>query len=477
MARPQLPPDEEFFWPLPAAPAFAPKGSLFNSSDPAATSSTTTLNSDLTKGITVSKSLLMIDSVDKDPNSVTIAVRDTNILTDSNYYSFGTTLFFKPESKSATKESSGGISFFASEDGKTGYLIHIKTTGLAQATSSKSNEFQILKTKYDAATNKTILSRIPDSQAVTQTSKVTGILQGTSYKIDVNVEVGPTITKITAFVNGFPVTAEDKTTPRLSKSSKIGLFCSLGTIGFDYVYARSIEEVEYKSNLVQEIYKTQFANMAKVFLYGDLWLSGISQIQKNNKNIWMEEFGPIAREIKYIDKDYSRQPAAAKFISTNINQYVDIIGSNLTPFNVKAYILNSSSTFVPINQSTSRGEPPSKLTIIGNNIINSSGLIYMDESLNKYDTQEPITFNSTWIQRESEAKNLSDWIKTQWKNQQISLNLEVIANPKIQIGDIISVDYAYHDLAGTEKFIVNSISQTWNGGIKTIIQARSIYSE
>ena len=462
-------PNAEYFWTLDAAPAPEPKGSLFNSSDPAPTSSTTTLISDLTKGVTVSKSLLMIDSVDKDPNSVTIAVRDTTILTDSNYYSFGTTLFFKPESQSATKESSGGISFFASANGKTGYLIHIKTTGLAA--SNKSDEFQILKTYYHEDTNKTILSRIEDSQAVTKTSKVTEILQGTAYKIDVNVKVEPTKTTITAFINGTKIIAVDKTN-QLPKSSRIGLFCSLGTIGFDYVYARSIQEVEYKSNLVQELYKTQFANMARIFLYGDLWLSGISQIQKNDKNIWMEEFGPVAREIKYIDKDYSVQPAAAKYISTNINQYVDIIGSNLTPFNVKAYIINNSSTFVPINQTT-----VSKISVIGNNIINSSGLIYMDESLNKYDTQEPITFDSTWIQRESEAKDLSNWIKTQWKNQQISLNLEVIANPKIQIGDIISVDYAYHDLAGTEKFIVNSISQTWNGGIKTIIQARSTYSE
>ena len=474
MPRPQLPlePPEEFLWPLSAAPA-APKDSLFNSSDPAntATSSVTTLTSNLTKGVTVSKSLLMIDSGrdDKDTNSVTIALKDTGLLTASNYYSFGTTLFFKPEKESATKESSGGISFFASADGKTGYLIHIKTTGLAAF--NKSDEFQILKTKYDAATNKTILSRIKDSQEVTKTSKLTEILQGTAYKIDVNVEVGTTITKITAFVNGFKITAEDKTNP-LPKSSRLGLFCSLGGIGFDYVYARSISEEEYKSNLVQEIYKTQFDNMAKIFLYGDLWLSGINRVQTTDKNIWVEEFGPVAREIKYIDKDYSIQPAAAKYISTNVNKYVDILGSNLSPFNVKAYIINSSGTFVPLNQTT-----VSKISVVGNNIINSSGLIYMDESLNKYDTQEPIAFDSKWIQRESEAKELSDWIKTQWKNQQISLNLEVIANPKIQIGDIISVDYAYHELTGTEKFIVNSISQTWSGGIKTTIQARSIYSE
>jgi len=471
MPRLQLPPDEEFFWPLSAAPTFK-TDNLFNSSDPAATStpSTTTPKSVITKGVTVSKSLLIIDSLDANPNSVTMAVKETGILTESNYYSFGTTLFFKPENQSATKESSGGISFFANHDGKTGYVINIKTTGLAA--SNTSDEFQILKTSYSQEKGTTVISRISDSQKILKTSRVTNILQGTAYKVDVNVKIEPTKTTITAFIDGYKITAVDSESGRLAKSSKIGLFCSLGTIGFDYVYARSITESDYNSNLVQEIYKTQFAQMSTNFLYGDLWLSGINKIQKTSKNIWIEEFGPVAREIKYIDKDYSSQPAVAKYISLNINKYVDLVGFNLSPFNVKAYIINNSGTFVPLEQSS-----VSKVSVIGNSIINSSGLIYMDESLNKYDTQEPITFDSKWIQRESEAKELSDWIKTQWKNQQISLNLEVVTNPKIQIGDIISVDYTYHELTGTEKFIVNSISQTWSGGIKTIIQARSIYSE
>ena len=463
-------PDEESFWTLPSSAA--DKNNLFNSVDPAATAtpSTTTPKSVITKGVTVSKSLLIIDSLDDKPNSVTMAVRATGISTDSNYYSFGTTLFFKPESENATKESSGGISFFVNNDGKTGYVINIKTTGLAA--SDTSDEFQILKTSYNQEKGTTIISRIADSQKVLKTSRVTNILQGTSYKLDVNVKVEPTKTTITAFIGGYSITAVDKTQGRLVASNKIGLFCSLGTIGFDYVYARSISEEDYKSNLVQEIYKTQFAQMSTNFIYGDLWLSGISKVQKNEPNIWIEEFGPVAREIKYIDKDYSRPPAAAKYISLNINKYVDLVGFNLSPFNVKAYVINNSGTFVPLEESS-----VSKVSVVGNSILNSGGLIYMDESLNKYDTQEPITFDSKWIQRESEAKELSDWIKTQWKNQQVSLNLEVVANPKIQIGDIISVDYAYHELEGTEKFIVNSISQTWSGGIKTTIQARSIYSE
>ena len=463
-------PDEESFWTLPSS--VADKTNLFNSVDPAATAtpSTTTPKSVITKGVTVSKSLLLIDSLDDNPNSVTMAVRATGISTDSNYYSFGTTLFFKPEIDSATKESSGGISFFVNNDGKTGYVINIKTTGLAA--SNTSDEFQILKTSYNTEKGTTIISRIADSQKVLKTARVTNILQGAAYKLDINVKVEPTKTTITAFIGGYKITAVDKTAARLLKSDKIGLFCSLGTIGFDYVYAKSITEAEYRSNLVQEIYKTQFAQMSTNFVYGDLWLSGINKIQQSSKDVWIEEFGPVAREIKYINKDYSTPPAAAKYISLNINKYVDLVGFNLSPFNVKAYIINNSGTFVPLAQ-----DSVSKVSVVGNSILNSSGLIYMDESLNKYDTQEPITFDSKWIQRESEAKELSDWIKTQWKNQQVSLILEVVSNPKIQIGDIISVDYAYHDLEGTEKFIVNSISQTWSGGIKTTIQARSIYSE
>lgn len=469
---PYLPmrPDDEGFWTLPSSAT--DKTNLFNSVDPTPTapSSTTTPKPYLTKGVTVAKSLLIIDSLDDNPNSVTMSVRDTGLSTESNYYSFGTTLFFKPESQSATKESSGGISFFVNNDGKTGYVINIKTTGLAA--SNTSDEFQILKTSYSPEKGTTIISRIADSQKILKTSRITNILQGTAYKLDVNVKVEPAKTTITAFIDGYKITAVDQTVGRLVKSNKIGLFCSLGTIGFDYVYARSITEAEYSSNLVQEIYKTQFAQMSKQFLYGDLWLSGINKIQKTNPNIWIEEFGPVAREIKYIDKDYSSQPASARYISLNVNKHVSIVASNLSPFNIKAYIINNSGTFVPLDQSSG-----SKISVVGNGILNSSGLIYMDESLNKYDTQEPITFDSKWIQRESEAKELSDWIKTQWKNQQISLNLEIIANPKIQIGDIISVDYSYHGLTGTEKFIVNSISQTWSGGIKTTIQARSIYSE
>jgi len=466
MPFPPLRPDEDALWLLPAGKSAT---NLFNSLDPVIGSPTKPDERNVTrKDITIAKSLLVLDSVDSNPNSVTMAVKQTTLLTDSNYYSFGTTLFFKPSNQSATKESSGGISFFTDSTGKQGYVINIKTSGLAG--SQSSDEFQILKTRYNEDTNKTTLSRIGDSQTVTKTSKVTNILQGSAYKLDINVKVEATKTTITAFINGYVVVAIDTNVP-LPKTNNIGLFCSLGTIGFDYVYARSITELEYNSSLVQEIYKNQFAQMSSNFLYGDLWLSGINQIQKTAPNIWIEEFGPVAREIKYIDKDYSSTPAAAKYISRNVNNFIDLIGFNLSPFNVKAYIINNSGTFVPMDQASS-----GKISVIGNQIINSSGLVYMDESLNKYDTQEPITFDSKWIQKESDAQELSKWIKTQWKNHQIALTLDVIANPKIEVGDIISVNYSYHELTGTEKFIVNSISQTWNGGIKTVIQARSIYA-
>ena len=470
MPYPPIRPDDEYVWSLPAKNT-SNAGSLGNSVDAtkSATPSAVYSIGSLKDGVSVAKSLLMIDSVDSDPNSVTIAVKQTTLSTTSNYYAFGTTLFFKPNNVLAVKESSGGLAFFSNANGTSCYIINLKSSGLAGLQSS--DEFQILKIKYNEDTKKTTIVRIPDSQDVSKKgTKFVGVNQGQAYKIDVNVKIESGKTYITAFINGTQIKAVDAD-GIIPKSNNIGLFASLGEVGFDYVYAKSITLSEYNSSLTQELYKTQFAQISSSLLYGDLWLSGINKIQQSDPNVWIEEFGPVAREIKYVDKDFQYVPSSPSYAVTGLNQFVDIVAYNVTPFNIKAYIINNSGMFIPMTT-----EFYTKLNLIGVNIINSAGLIYMDESLNKYDTQEPITFDSKWIQKETDAKSLSDWIKTQWKNQQMSLDIQCIVNPKIEIGDIISINYNYHGLNGTEKFIVNSINQTWNGGLTTSIKARSIYA-
>jgi len=87
-----------------------------------------------------------------------------------------------------------------------------------------------------------------------------------------------------------------------------------------------------------------------------------------------------------------------------------------------------------------------------------------------------MTMDSSWIQNPGDAKKLSDWIKTQWSKRQRVINMTVLANPTISVGDIITIDYPYQDLAITDKFVIVNVRQSWSEGLETTVTARSIYS-
>jgi hypothetical protein len=109
-------------------------------------------------------------------------------------------------------------------------------------------------------------------------------------------------------------------------------------------------------------------------------------------------------------------------------------------------------------------------------IVTSGQHEYVSNTLSETTIPEPVIFESAWIQSESDAKNLTDWIQDQWSEQQQVVNLEIFGNPLISIGDVISINYPKNDLDGTEKFIVTTVSNSFEGGLQTSITARSIFS-
>ena len=156
---------------------------------------------------------------------------------------------------------------------------------------------------------------------------------------------------------------------------------------------------------------------------------------------------------------------------TNLNNSVSVLGSDLTSFSATAYLLNSSGVTSEISSSDG-----SKLSVLGNSLMKSEDLVYFDEETNKYEVKEQMTMDSSWIQNPGDAKKLSDWIKTQWSKRQRVIEMTVLANPTISVGDIITVDYPYQDLAVTDKFVISNVRQSWSEGLETTITARSIYS-
>lgn len=421
---------------------------------------------------TVSKSLLSISKNNEDPQTISMAIKNTGINVSGStpaYYAFGTTMFFK--ATTSESKQSGGIGFFVNQTGNTGYFLNIRTT----ETASTRGDTEVKLIKVNKGNN----INVPDSQVLNTASQIKGIYGPESYKVDINVKVQANKISFIIFVNGFKITASDtQKNPSsilndiLPSTSNIALYASLGTTNFDYVYAMPITEDKYNASELLNIYDDDFASATSSIAYGDLFITGLANANVGVQKPFIQEFGPVAREIRNIKFRYSTTPAFPKYPTTAANKFVKILGTNLSSFNAEMYLLNNAGTYIPLNSDTK-----TTVSILGNSIDQSSPLEYMDEEINQYVTQEPITFNSKWIQKYDDAKNLSTWIKSQLKNQQLKILLNVFGNPLISVGDIISVSYPLNDLDGTQKFLVTNVNQSWDGGLDTVIQARSIYSQ
>jgi len=416
---------------------------------------------------TVQTSLFKIDNNQTDPNRYSMAVKNTNISTGYNYYSFGTSLFFQPLQEKIS--GSGGIGFFTSNNGLTGYYILVKATSNLSDTSDK--EIKIIKLVNG---RKLVLN---DSQGSSGKTQLTGILGGQLYKLDVNVLVSSGKRVIEVYVNNYKITATDKTVANtkddiqkvLPVTSSISLFSASGSTSFDYVYAAPITEAQYTEGALQNVYEGKYGIKTLSFLFGDKLVS--TKSIANNQIAYMEEFGTVARELKKIKVKYDARPGSPLYTSTGINKYVNVLGQRLTSFGAEIYVINNSGTFIPLDDSNLYS-----FSVVGNYIVVSGQHEYTSNTLSENTIPEPVIFESSWIQLESDAKNLATWIQDQWSKKQQVVEMEVFSNPLITVGDIVGINYSKNGLDGTQKFVVTKVNNSFGEGLTTSITARSIYS-
>lgn len=414
----------------------------------------------------VQTSLFSITNTSIDKNKYSVAVKNTGISTAYSYYSFGTSLFF--ESLKENVSGSGGLGFFTSNNGLTGYYIMIQTSSNLSDTADK--EIKIVK----VINGKKIV--LNDNQGGSST-QLTGILGGQIYKLDVNVLTTATSRTIEVYINNFKITATDKnaTSPKsdlervLPITDGIAMCSASGRVSFDYIYATPLTEQQYKEGIVQSVYEGKYGIKTLNFLYGDKILS--SKSISSNQLPFLEEFGTVARELKKIKIKYESRPGIPLYTSTGINKYVNILGQRLTSYGAEIYIINNSGTFVPLDDSELYS-----FSVVGNYIVVSGQHEYVSNTLSENTIPEPAIFESSWIQSEADAKNLTTWIQDQWSKKQQVIDMEVFSNPLISVGDIISVNYPSNGFDGTQKFVVTKVGNSFGEGLSTTITARSIYS-
>ncbi len=409
----------------------------------------------------VQKSLFQITSsgsADKQ-NKYSVCVKDMSISTSGDYYNFGTGLFFKG-AKNDTK-GAGGIGFFTSPNGLDGYYIKLETTSNLPESGS-DRPLSIFKVKNG------VITSLKDTQEEGTNKSLAYLAQGVSYKVDVRVKVQGTVVAIDVFINNFKVTAVDSSNI-VEPTSRVALFSNANSTFFDYVYAIPLNETQYKDGIIGSQYSGRFGSTTLDFLYGDKLSSGFENSGVSGGAV--DEFGTVARELLKINIKYDSRPAFPIITSLGLNQFVELLGYRLNSFGAEVYVLNNAGTFIPLDDSRF-----ASFSIIGNTLVQSGQNEYLDKTINEFTAPEQVTFESVWIQKESDAKSLSDWIKGQWSKKQSVCELEVFSNPLISVGDIVTINYPANGLDGTQKFIVSSINNSFDGGLSTKITTRSIYS-
>ena len=409
----------------------------------------------------IQKSLFQIACDSKNKNLHAVAVKSMPISSTGSYYTFGTGMFFR--STVTEVDAAGGIGFFTSANGMSGYYVSMETTSNL-ADSGSDRALAIFKVVNGVKTPLT------DSQ-VDKQKTLNYVVGSTSYKIDIRVNYNATadVVAIDVFINNFKISAVDSSDV-LVPTSNLTIYSSTGSAYFDYVYAVPLTEKQYLDGIMQNQYNGRFGSTTLNFLYGERLTGNFDQSALSGGAV--DEFGTVARELKKISVKYDARPGFPVLASAGLSQYVEILGSRLTSFGAEVYVLNNAGTFIPLDDSQF-----ASFSIIGATVVQPGQNEYMDKTINEFTSPEQVTFESTWIQREEDAKALSKWIKDQWSKKQSVCELEIFSNPLISVGDIVTINYPSNGLDGTQKFIVSQINNTFDGGLSTKITTRSIYSQ
>lgn len=451
---------------------------------PAIDNSKISIEASDSSGKNVARSMLTVSQ----PGTVSLNKNYTVATTNAKFidsttknFCVGTSFYFP-----LTKDSSGrltgadqvigGLALCLSDNGATGYYIEIKTEQTTATGKLTDKNITLWRFKKGA---KPYQVAITDSQKG-DTTTVTGISGGQLYNLDVKVNYDTTrrTFKIN-FDNTTIIATDNGANFVLPITEKVGLFSQKGSISYDYIYSNAISESQFASTTAYNPYSGMLGSQSYLSQsFGDFVLTKGSKISAPT---FFKEFGPVARELKYISAKYAQRPGQPRFAQITLNPFVTLLGSSTNSFGLEAYVLNNAGTFVPLADGQTRS-----FQVVGDQIVATDPFEYIDPEIAKLKDIEIIGFDSTWIQKEREAKELSTWMKDQWSRQQMAIDIQCFPNPLIQVGDLVEISYPLNSIYASDdtipsgksasKYVILDVGHSWDSGLATSVKCRSIYT-
>jgi hypothetical protein len=281
------------------------------------------------------------------------------------------------------------------------------------------------------------------------------------------------------------VSDKSRITPTTANNS-IGIFVrGTSKLMFENIYALGLKNSNSSTTTttpLSTIDTSQLFANGRYSKYGisssisNTFLRGLSSSSTPDSDLYVDEFGTIMREAAYLNVRYDKAyPAIYAKIAPTYNDFQSyaIAGFNANPYAAEFLVINVTDSAISLDEQSSNylriyGIAPTQqsshdLTVdeyfsrnsdFSNPQLNDSGtLISPSDSLKKYSNiqnsritygKKDFTISGPYIQSESTAKKLMDWMvtKNMSKQSRRSVGVEIFANPMIQLGDIVTIDYS-----------------------------------
>jgi hypothetical protein len=213
------------------------------------------------------------------------------------------------------------------------------------------------------------------------------------------------------------------------------------------------------------------------WIYKWKWTSHI--VKKKKKFLFaryaqrfFDDFGPICHELREFDVTFDKYPAVHSNLYFSNDTQIVCPEYQADPFGAKFILANAYRSNAIVNgQDTLTFGPDNpveqKLMIYGRAVTkeDEKTIISKNEDAIRRRGQVDTEIQPEWIQSESGAKALSDWITHHWAEGCDEVEAEIFGNPLIQLGDIVSVNYPQKDFDPvTHRYFVISINREYDAG-------------
>ena len=435
----------------------------------------------------------------------------------STFYNISTE---DPERVARIDGGSGGIGVLVNPKTNTGYYLEIAALNTDNPEDYKETGFTVHNVFFYKIEKKDteeglaapiklwsgMSSILVDAGTFVGQERIYGQTTQTVYDLAVEYENIGSKRRFYLFLNGTQIATIDDLAPNAEdEHDNVALFVrGSSRCMFENIYALSnnygnsqsaaLEPVVAKAFGVKDIgINESFKKYSISGIVQSTYLSGISAADSPRHRIYYDEFGTIMREAAYFNIKYDKAyPALYAKISPTFNK---LRGYTVSGFFAGAYgaeflVFNATDNTIILDESTgnylriqgisftqnsshdltvdeyfSKKSSLSDPQFIGDGSVVSANIFkqkYRDIKLNRT-THGQVDFNlqADYIQDQDSAFELMGWLSGKIMKDRMSIGMKIFANPLIQLGDIVRIEYEEQDVQIVEstprRFVVYNI--------------------